>query len=187
MAVTYNLEHAQVAPVAATPTYLDVPGVITMDVSISSSSNYLAADGGKYAVAWSAPEGSGTLSFGESDFAVLAVINGGTASSSGITPAVIDRYEQPGTVSNPSFILVGYAKNVKPADGADARAGFRVTVPRASAAPASMSMGQETWGEWSADLAFVADDNDVMVIYEMLETAPTFTNGVTTTNLVAPA
>lgn len=181
--VHYNLEHAQVAALGTTPTWLDVPGSIDLGISITSNANYLAADGSKPYVAYSAPEGSFDLSFAEADFAMLAVINGGTASTSGTTPAIIERYEQPGTAKNPSFALSGYASNV---NGGVDRAGFRVTLPNAKAGVASPTFGQETWGTWSTSGAMAADENDVMVIYEKLETAPTFTAGVMPVNLVKP-
>lgn len=178
--VTYNLEHAQVALVGASPTYLDVPGVTTLDATVSSSVSYMSADGAKKYAAWSAPEGSGSLGFAEADFGVLAVINGGTESTTGTTPAIVDRYVQPGTQVVTQFILAGYGSNVNAS--AD-RAGFRVIIPNASAAPASMAMGQETWGEWTADLAFTPDDSDNLVIYELLETAPTYTDDVFTVTI----
>jgi hypothetical protein len=173
--VTYNLEHAQVALVGDTPVYLDVPGVTTMGATVSSSVAYFAGDGAKKYAAWSAPEGGGNIGFAEADFAVLAVINGGTASTTGTTPAIVERYVQPGTSTVTNFILVGYGSNV---NGTSDRAGFRIILPNASAAPASIAMGQETWGEWTADLAFTPDEDDQMVIYEKLESAPTFTGDV---------
>ena len=182
--VTYNLEHAQVALTGTTPTYIDVPGVTTLDATVSSSVAYFAADGSKPYAAWSAPEGGGSLGFAEADFAVLVIINGGTSSSTGTTPAVVERYVQPGTATNPNFILVGYAKNVNgKLTGTAARPGFRIIIPNASAAPASMAMGQETWGEWTAELAFSANAANQMVIYEKMETAPTFTAGIFTVTI----
>ncbi len=178
--VTYNLEHAQVGLIGATPTYLDVPGVTTLDATISTSVAYFAGDGAKKYSAFAAPEGGGSLGFAEADFAVLAVINGGIASASGATPNIVERYIQPGTATNPGFILVGYGKNV---NVGVARAGFRIILPQATASPASIAQGQETWGEWTADLAFTATADNKMVIYEKHETAPAFTAGIFT---VAP-
>lgn len=178
--VTYQLEHAQVAVKEASPTYLDVPGVDTVEATVNSSVNYLSGDGAKKYAAWTAPEGSGRLGFAEADFAVLVVINGGTSSSTGTTPAIVDRYVQPATANNPDFILVGYAKNV---NANQDRAGFRIILPGATAAPASIAMGQETWGSWGADLAFTGDDSDQLVIYEQLETAPTFTGDIFTVTI----
>lgn len=181
--VHYNLEHAQVAELGASPTWLDIPGVTTLSTTIDSSVARLAADGSKPYAAWSAPEGSFDGGFAEADFAILAVINGGTASTSGTTPSVIERYEQPGTASNPGFALSGYAKNVNDAVG---MAAFRVTIPQATASPAAPSFGQETWGEWSFSGAMTPTDDDVLIVYEKLETEPQFTDGVMPVNLVAP-
>jgi hypothetical protein len=180
--VTYNLEHAQVALTGASPTFLDVPGVTTMGATISSSVSYFAGDGAKKYAAWSAPEGGGNIGFAEADFAVLEVINGGEASTTGTTPAIVERYVPSWSASRPAFILVGYGSNVNP--NAD-RAGFRIILPNASAAPSTIAMGQETWGEWTADLAITPDEDDQPIIYEKLETAPTFTNGVFANPLAA--
>ena len=43
------------------------------------------------------------------------------------------------------------------------------------------------WSEMSSDLSFVGDENEVMLIWEELATAPTFTSGVIPTNLEPPA
>lgn len=182
-ASVYQLTHAQIAADEATPTFLDVDYVTTLDVSIDSSVEFLSADGSKPTSAYSAPEGSGNLNFGRSDFGVLAVANGGTSSTSGTAGTdEIKRYEQPGTVSNPLFIVSGYGL-----DTTGSGHGFRVTVPRATAAPASISLGQETWVDWSMALSFTPNDADVMIIYETLEADPTYTNGVYPVNLTAPA
>lgn len=178
--VTYNLEHGQVALLEASPTYLDIPGTTTLEATINSSVSYMAADGAKKYAAWSAPEGGGRVAFAEADFAVIAVLNGGTQSSSGTTPAIVDRYVQPGKAGMTDFILVGYGSNVNPTTD---RAGFRVIIPQASAAPAAPAMGQETWGEWSASLAFTENDDGAMIIYETLESAPTFTGDVFTVTI----
>lgn len=184
--VHYNFEHGQVASLVGgtAGTWMDVAGTIDLSPSITSSPNYLSADGQKKYVAYSAPEGSFDMSFAEADFALLAVINGGTASTSG-TPGTneIQRYEQPGTASNPPFAFSGYASNVNA--GVDA-AGFRVTIPQATAGAASPTLGQETWGTWSTSGAFTATDDDVMIIYESLEAKPVFTSGVMPVNLVKP-
>lgn len=185
MALTYNLEHNEVGPTKNAT--VDVAGAITMTLSIASSPAYLNADAGKYAVAWSAPEGSGSLTFAESDDDVLAVINGGRLSTSGTAGTLINRYEQPGTATNPQFLISGFARNMSPTTRT-AFPAFRITVPAASASPATMSMGQETWGEWTANLGFVADGNNTLIIYEHMASVPVLTAGVmgATINLTPP-
>lgn len=185
MAVTYNLEHSEVGP--TTDATLDVSGSITLSLSIASTANYLAADASKYAVAWTAPEGSGSLTLAESDNDVFSVVNGGRVSSSGSVATLIERYEQPGTAINPAFLISGFARNMSKKTRT-AFPAFRVTVPNASAAPATMSMGQETWGEWTVNLGFVANDDDTLVIYEHMASVPVLTAGVMgeTINIEAP-
>ena len=173
MAATFNLEHSEVGP--DTESTLDVAGSISLDLSITSTANYLAADAQRYAVAWSAPEGSGTAVFGESDFGVLAVVNGGTTSTSGTGDTLINRYEQPGVALNPEFLLSGFARNMSQ-HTPDIKA-FRVTIPSATAPPATLSLGQETWTNWSLPISFT-DVGDNLVIYEQLGSVPTLVDGV---------
>lgn len=173
--VHYNFEHAQVAVPATSPVWLDVPGVTTLGITASSSVNYLAADGSKKYAAWSAPEYGFSAGMAEADFAVLAVINNGTAATTGITPGVIETFEVEATAINPQFHFSGYASNVNPNVK---RAGFMVTIPYASAGAAVPAMGQETWGEWTFDGAITPNDDNVVIQYSKLETAPTFTSGV---------
>lgn len=184
MAASFNLEHVEVGP--DVDSTLDVPGSVSLELSISSTANYVSADAEKYAVAWSAPEGSGTLTFVESDFSVLAAVNGGLASTSGAGASLIARYEQPGTALNPTFLLSGFARNMS--KKTSAFEAFRVTVPDATAAVATMSLGQETWGNWSLPIAFT-DDGNSMIIYEQLATVPTLASGVmgADINIEAPA
>ena len=178
MPTASNLTHAQIAATGASPTYIDLAAAETLDLSISTSSDSLNADGKVYARAYGAPEGSGSVKFGKSDFAAFVVMNGGTSSTSGSTPNTIDKYVQPGTALQPPFILVGWVPNVDASDASVTSDGFMVIVPACSAAPVSATFHQQAWAEWSADLSFVADDNNAMIIYQQFETAPTETGGV---------
>lgn len=173
--VHYNFEHGQVATPATTPVWLDVPGVTTFSVTASSSVNYFAADGKKAYAAWSAPEFGFSAGMAEADFAVMAVINNGTAATTGTTPEIIETFKVKGTAGNPAFHFSGYAKNVNP--NVD-RAGFMLTIPNATAGAAAPALGQETWGEWTFDGAMTPDDDDIVIMYSKLETGPTFTAGV---------
>lgn len=187
MAVGRNLSHVQAAAVEETPTWLDIPGVITWDPSITTDTEPVQADGTTYYTAYSAPAGEGDLTFIDFDENVVALINGGTVSSSGTTPNVIDRYEQPGDYTAPAFSLCDWVPNVDQFH--DDRAGMRTTAPNCTATPVSRSSGQDTTFEWTATTSFAADANGVLLIYELLETAPTFSNGIMSPapNLEAPA
>jgi hypothetical protein len=175
--IGYNLDHVQVATKTGSPTYLDVPAATTLNASITSDQDVFKADGKTYAIANSAPEGEGELGFGVTQITNFAIINGGTYSTSGTTPNIVDRYIQPGTTSQPTVILAAWIKDVDPND--TTRAGLRLVLPAASIAPVSASFEQESWAEWTADLSFVADSAiNAMIIYELMETAPVFTGNV---------
>lgn len=182
--VHYNLEHTQVMSLVGTGNdWLPIAGSVSLSPSITSNISRLQADGqSKYPVA-DAPEGSFSYEFAEADFAILAVINGGTQSTSGTTPAAIERYEQPGTAVSAPFALFGFAPNINA--GVD-EAAFAVTLPRAIASPAVPQLQQQTHGTWSGDGAMEADENDVMIVYEKYESAPTMADGVYPVNLEAP-
>jgi hypothetical protein len=184
MAVGRNLSHVQVGAVGASPTYLDVPGILTWDPTISTDTEPVQADGTTYFTSYAAPAGEGDFTFIDFDENVVAVINGGTVSSSGVTPNVIDRYEQPGTYAAPPFITSDWVPNADQFH--DTRAGMRTTAPNCTATPVSRSSGQDTTFEWTASTSFSPDENDVMLIYELLETGPVFTAGVMPVNVEAP-
>lgn len=183
--VHYNLEHTQVMSLVGTGNdWLAIAGSVSISPSITSNISRLQADGqSKYPVA-DAPEGSFSGEFAEADFAVLAVINGGEASTSG-TPGsdAIERYVQPGRAVMAPFALFGFAPNI---NAGVTDAAFAVTLPRAIASPAVPQLQQQTHGTWSFDGAMEADENDAMIIYERYEVAPTMTDGVYPVNLEAP-
>lgn len=182
--VHYNLEHSQVMSLVGTGTdWLAIGGSVSISPSITSNISRLAADGGqRYPVA-DAPEGSFSGEFAEADFDILAVINGGDVSTSGTTPNVIERYEQPARAVMAPFALFGFAPNIN-AGAADAA--FGITFPRATATPAVPQMQQQTHGTWSFDGALDGDADTPLIVYEKYETAPTITAGVYPVNLTAP-
>lgn len=183
-ATGYNLAHGQVAPKTATPTYIDINYMTSLETGVDQDNEYFRADGGVKITAYGAREGSGSLGFGSANLQTIAALSGDTYSTSGTAGTVIDRLEVKGSTSPPSVILVGWIPNV---DGNEASAGLRITLPNAKVAMPSTSFEQESWTEFEADLSFVSDENDVMMIFESLATAPVFTSGVIPTNLVAPA
>lgn len=183
-ATGYNLVHLQVGPKAETPTYVDINYATTFETSIDQDNEYLRADGGVKITAYGAREGSGSLGFGSADLQTIATMSGDTFSTSGTAGTVIDRLEVKGATSPPSVILVAWVPNV---DGNEASAGMRVTLPNAKVAMPSTTFEQEAWTEFEADMSFVSDENDVMLIIETLATAPVFTSGVIPTNLEPPA
>lgn len=183
-ATGYNLVHAQVAPKTATPTFKDIKYATTADFSVDQDNEYLRADGGVKVTAYGSREGSGSLGFASADLEVIAALSGDTFSTSGTAGTVIERLEVKGSTLPPSVILALWIPNV---DGNTTSAGLRMTLPNAKVAMPSTSFEQESWTEFEADMAFVSDENDVMMIMESLVTAPTFTSGVIPVNLVPPA
>lgn len=180
----YNLNHLQVAPKETTPTFKDVNYATTAEFTVDQDSDTLQADGGTKATAYSARQGSGSVGFASAALDTIAIMTGDEYSTSGTAGAEIDRLEIGGSTVPPSLILSAWIPNV---DGNSTAAGMRVTVPNGTLAVPSTSFEQESWTEFEADLSFVTDENDVMLIWETLATAPTFTAGVMPVNLVAPA
>lgn len=187
MAVGRNLTHVEVAAVGASPTWINVPGVLTWDPSISTDTEPVQADGSTYYTAYAAPSGEGDLTFIDFDENVVALINGGTVSTSGVTPDVIDRYEQPGSYTAPAFMMADWVPNADTFH--DARAGMRTIVGNATATPVSRSSGQDSQFEWTAATSFAADANGNLIVYELMETSPVLTSGVMVPapNVDAPA
>jgi len=184
MAVGFSLEHAQVAPVGASPVHKDIPAVVSWAPSITASRTPLRADASIYANAYGAREGSGDIVFAFLSFDVLVIINGGTKSTSGTGAGAIDRYEQPGASVQPAFIVSGFYRNV--ATDKNPHQAVRVTTPVNTAAPASASFAQETFFNWTANTSFTQNDAGTMIIYETMASLPVLTAGVMPVNLAAP-
>lgn len=185
MAATgYNLNHLQAAANDGSPTYLDINYATTFEPTITQDSDTFKADGQTAITAQSAPEGGGSLGFGSYDTDTFGVLTGADVTTSGSGGTLIDRLEIPADYTAPSVILVAWIPNV---DGNSTSAGLRITVPNAKVNMPSTQFGQETWSEFTADFQFSADTNDVMLIFEDMATAPTFTAGVIPTNLTPPA
>lgn len=183
MVTAYNLQHLQVAAAGASPTYSDVNYATTFEPTITQDSETLNADGRKAIIVQGAPEGGGTIGFASAELDTIAIMTGGTVSTSGTAGTLIDRLEFKGSTVAPTVIYSAWLPNVDPNSD---MAGLRVTLPAATTSVPSVQFGQETWSEFSADIGFVANDDDVMMIWESVATAPTFTNGVMPVNLTAP-
>ena len=182
--VGYNLKHVQIGAVGVTPTYIDVPYAVSVDPSIDQTADKLKADASTPVIAFGAPEGTGLMEWGLITPVVLALMTGGTASTSGTAGTVIDRLEVKGSLQPPSLIVVGWIPNV---DGLQSSAGIRLTLPNAKLSVPSGAFQQETFANRTSNLDYAPDANDNMQIWEFPVTAPVFTAGVIPTNLVPPA
>lgn len=174
-ATGYNLTHLQIAPKSASPVFLDVNYATTAEFTVEQDSDTLRADGSTKVTAYGAREGSGSIGFASADLATIAAMTGDEFSTSGTAGAQIDRLEIGGATVPPSLILAAWVPNV---DGNASAAGMRITVPNGTLSVPNASFEQESWTEFESDLSFVSNEDDVMLIWEVLETAPTFTSGV---------
>lgn len=176
MAVGRNLVHLQVAPTGASPTYLDVPGVMTWDPTINTDTEAVQADGSTYYTAYSAPEGEGDMVFIDFDPDVVAILNGGSIALTGTTPNQVRRYTQTGTYTAPSFIIADWVPNADKFH--DTWAGIRTIAPNVTATPVSRASGQDTTFEWTCSTSFKADGTNRLLMYELLESDPAMTGGL---------
>lgn len=183
-ATVYNLEHVQVAIIQTTPVWVDLPYAQTFDPTITQDSEDLQADGKQAVTAYGPPTGEGTVEWARAEPVTLALLAGLTATSSGTTPATIDRLVYKGDTTPPGLHWSAWARNV---DANITGAGMRVTLPNAKASVPAMPLGQETFSTLSSDLRFTANAANDMMILEFMETAPAYTSGVIPVNLTAPA
>lgn len=182
-ATGYNLAHAQVAAKAASPVWKDINYARSADFPITQDSNVYRADAAAVITAFGAPTGDGSITFGSADLAMMAILTGGVVSSSGAGAAAIDRLEIKGNGTPPPIMLALWIPNV---DGNSTKAGIRVTVLNGRTTVPNASYDQESWTEFSSDVAFNPNENNDLLIYETLGTAPTFTAGVMPVNITAP-
>jgi hypothetical protein len=184
-ATGYNLAHLQVAPKTASPTFIDVNLAQMIEFNVEQDSDTLRADGGVRVTTFGAREGSGSLGFASAELPTIAALTGDAYTSSG-TPGTsgIFRLDVAADTVPPPVILSAWVPNV---NGLSGIAGMRVTAPNAQVAVPSTSFEQESWTEFEADIVFVADENNTMLIWETLDATPTFTSGVMPVNLEPPA
>ena len=182
--ISYSLYHAQIAAQGETPTWVDLPYARTLNPTINQDEEDLQADGANVLTAYDGPRGSLSAEWARATPAVLALMAGLTATSSGTTPATIDRLEYKGDTTPPGIMLSAWALNIDPnIDGA----GMRITFPNVKLKVPSMPLAQKTFSTLSADGNFNPNAAGVMMILEFLETAPTFTSNVMPVNLTAPS
>lgn len=179
-ATGYNLVHLQAAAKSATPTFSDINYATTAEFTIDQGNEYFRADGGVKVNAYGAREGSGSIGFGSADLQTIALISGDTFSTTGTGATLVDSLIVSGSTQPPSLILSAWIPNV---DGNSTSAGLQVSIPNAKVAMPSTSFEQESWTEFTADLAYSADENDTMQVWQSMATAPTFTAGVIPVNL----
>lgn len=184
MATGYNLVHLQIAPKTATPTFIDVNYATTAEFNVTQDSDTLTADGKGAVTAYGAREGEGSIGFASLDLATMAAMTGDEWSSSGTAGTTIERLEISGSGQPPALVLAAWIPNV---DGNSSVAGIRVTVANGKLSTPTVGFEQESWTEAEADLSFASNEDDVMLIWETLETAPAMTGGVMPVALVAPA
>ncbi len=171
----YNLKHLQVGLNETTPTYMDVNYASTAEFGISQDNDTMRGDGKVAVTTYGAREGEGSIGFGSADLDTIALMTGDVFSTAGTAGTVVDRLEISGATQPPSLILCGWIENV---DGNSTADGMRVTVTNGSLAVPSVSFEQESWTEFEADLSFSDNNDDIMLIWEIMETAPVFTSGV---------
>ena len=183
-ATGYNLNHLQGAPKGASPTFSDVNYATSGEFGIDQDSDTLRADGGSKVTAYGAREGTGSIGFASADLSTIAIMTGDEFSTSG-TPGTdgIDRLEIKGSTTPPNLILAAWVPNV---DGNATAAGMRITVANGTLSVPSTSFEQESWTEFESDLSYVSNEDDIMLIWELLEVAPTYTAGVMPVNMTAP-
>lgn len=178
MAVGYNEQHIQVATKTGTPTWLDVAGAVSWEPAPSSDTTDIMADGTKYVTAYGSPGGAGDLVFLDLKLPVLAVLNGGTVSTTGTGPTQVEKYVQGATYVPPAIEISSWVPNIDTAHDSTV-AGLRTTVLNAQAGLATRSSGQNSEQNWTVPTTFSADSGtNSLIIYEKMASAPAITAGV---------
>jgi hypothetical protein len=184
MATGFNLAHAQVAAKEAVPTFSDINLASTFDPSVDQDSQTLRGDGRIGVTTYSSREGTGSITFGSVNLSTVAIMTGDEFSSDGVAGTdLVDRLDISGSTTPPSLIFSSWIYNV---DRNFDWAGQRVTVTNASVSVPSTSYEQESWTEYEASMTFSDNEDGVMMIWETMEVAPTFTAGVMPVALVPP-
>lgn len=178
MAVGFNDQHLQVATKITTPVWLDVAGLISWEPALNADSTDMMADGSKYVTAFAAPTGSGDMVFVDLKLPVLAVMNGGTVTSTGTGATTIEKYIQQITYVAPAIEISSWVPNIDLAHDATI-AGLRTTVLNAQCGLAGRSGGQASEQDWTVPTTFNGDTtSSSLIIYEKMATAPVVTAGV---------
>lgn len=180
----YNLSHMQVAPNVASPTFKDINYSISLDATIDQSDEKFQADGMNVESTFGPREGSGSVSFGSIDPSTIATMTGDTFATAGSAGTSLrDRISFKGGTVPPSVILLGWVRNVS---SKSAFKGTVIIIPNAKIAVPNVSFEQSSWSEMESDITFDPNANGDMLIWENVETEPTFTSGVMAMPAVIP-
>ena len=184
MATGFNLAHLQVGAKTATPTFSDINLASTFDPSVDQDSQTLRGDGRIGVTTYSSREGTGSITFGSVKLSTVGLMTGDEFSTDGVAGTdLIDRLDISGATTPPSLIFAAWVYNV---DRNFDWAGQRITVTNASVSVPTASYEQESWTEYEASLTFSDNEDGVMMIWETMEVAPTFTAGVIPVALTPP-
>lgn len=149
-------------------TGVDAPGARTLSYSTASDTDPWEGDDTIIANVANAPVGSGSLATGALSLAALAVVLGGTASTTGTTPNQVTTLEQSGAASLRYFGATGQAKA---ADGG----AYRVTIHKAIATDVSEELAVNAWNEPTISFEFIPNTADKFITRAQYETLAALT------------
>lgn len=109
-------------------TWVDVPGIRSLEVSISTDSDRLEGDNRVIAVSPGTKELTGSIELGQINLAALAVMKGGTVATTGTTPNVVNSLEESDTVISRYFAIQAAAPSAD-ASGSE----YQIEIKKAAA------------------------------------------------------
>lgn len=149
-------------------TPVDYPGARTLDFGVESDSDQLEGDDTIIAIARGTKSGSGSIELGRNNPEALAVIAGGTVTTSGTTPDETKTLEESAENDTVFFQIVGQARGADVADSL-----YEVTIHKAMLTSGlNESLTQNGWNTPTGDFSFVANSSGQFLTRKWYETAP---------------
>lgn len=144
---------------------VDAPGARTLDFQATADTDSFEGDNTIIAVAQGNKTGTGSFAMGKLSLAALALCLGGTVVTTGTTPSVITKWEEPSTPSSIYVTIIGQTNSFD-----SSGSGYRVTLHKANFSSPAESLGQSAWNEPTMDFQYIATSDDRFVTREQYET-----------------
>ena len=146
-------------------TKVDVPGARAFEWSAESTADTIEGDDEILGTAYSAKEGSGSLSTAKANLTALAAMLGTTAVASGTTPNQLVTMEESSAANQVNLAFKAQAKSVDQAGSA-----FQVQIWKAKVGSVSESLENGAWHIPSIDFTFVNNVNSKFITRVLQET-----------------
>lgn len=146
-------------------TGIDVPGVRALEIGTEQDEETWEGDDSTLVTAQDNKRGTGSIRVGRQNATALAVMKGGTATTSGVEPALIITHEESAEPTENYFMVKGQARSLDTAGS-----GYRQTLHKVKAGNLSEKLELKQFNEPSHDISFQENKDGKFITREWFKT-----------------